>query len=373
MQSDVDIKEEEYRKRKRRFLFIWFFFLTIFLSTITYAWFTSNRIVELEFFDIHVETDGGLEISEDAIDWKAQLLVDDLKNAYKTYPSSLNQIPGEMKPMSSGGGVDTNGFLNMFYGQADYGTNGNYYLTTYRKIEERTTDESNHGDFIAFDVFIKSQMPKTIYLSSDSFVRPKEGDSKGIENSARIAFIKEGNLPSESNITTVQNLKTSSDSNVILWEPNYDVHTATGVNHASNVYGITTYATTAAYNTANDSSVTYQPALAYSGVKAPIAADQADYSTNATTGVKWGDATATNYSSLFENVTINKLIASDNDTAASGTHTELMTLKPGVTKLRIYMWIEGQDIDCENNASGGTLIFNLGFEVNEPGTTPVTP
>ena len=29
--------------------------------------------------------------------------------------------------------------------------------------------------------------------------------------------------------------------------------------------------------------------------------------------------------------------------------------------MRIYMWIEGQDVDCENNASGGDLTFNLQF------------
>ena len=337
MQSDVDIKEEEYRKRKRRFLFIWFFFLTIFLSTITYAWFTSNRIVELEFFDIHVETDGGLEISEDAIDWKAQLLVDDLKNAYKTYPSSLNQIPGEMKPMSSGGGVDTNGFLNMFYGQADYGTNGNYYLTTYRKIEERTTDESNHGDFIAFDVFIKSQMPKTIYLSSDSFVRPKEGESKGIENSARIAFIKEGNLPTESNITTVQNLKTSSDSNVILWEPNYDVHTEHGIINARKFYNI-------------DTTVSNASVIPYDGVIGTVTSGAM---------VPISDANSTNYPGLFQRVDVDIYTKSTNN-----ENKELFNVEAGITKIRVYMWLEGQDVDSENSASHGEITFFLEFSLN---------
>ena len=37
----------------------------------------------------------------------------------------------------------------------------------------------------------------------------------------------------------------------------------------------------------------------------------------------------------------------------------MFTLAKGVTKLRIYMWIEGQDVDCENAASGGNVSFNL--------------
>ena len=36
----------------------------------------------------------------------------------------------------------------------------------------------------------------------------------------------------------------------------------------------------------------------------------------------------------------------------------------GATKYRVYMWIEGQDIDCENNASGTDLEFNLSFSLD---------
>ena len=45
--------------------------------------------------------------------------------------------------------------------------------------------------------------------------------------------------------------------------------------------------------------------------------------------------------------------------------TNLMQLSRGVTKIRIYMWVEGQDVDCENNASGGNIEFNLGFTIVE--------
>ena len=36
-----------------------------------------------------------------------------------------------------------------------------------------------------------------------------------------------------------------------------------------------------------------------------------------------------------------------------------LSLTSGITKVRIYMWIEGQDVDCENNASGGSITYNL--------------
>ncbi len=337
MQNNEEIKDENYRKRKRRFLFIWFFFLTIFLSTITYAWFTSNRLVDLEFFDIHVETDGGLEISADAIDWKSEVTVNDLKTAYKTYPSSLNQVPGVMMPMSSGGGLDGNGFLTMFYGQADYGGNSNYYLTTYRKVEERTTEESNNGDYIAFDVFIKTTAPKTVYLSSDSFVRPKEGDGVGIENSARIAFIKEGSMSAETNITTVQNLKTTNDNNVYIWEPNYDVHTEHGVINARKTYGI-------------DTTTTNADIIQYDGVVGTVSNSAM---------VEVGEANATNYPNLFSNVDVDIYTKSNNN-----ENKELFDIDAGITKIRVYMWLEGQDVDSENKASHGDVTYFLEFTLN---------
>ena len=337
MQEEVNVKEEKYLKRRRRFLFIWFFFLTIFMSTITYAWFSSNRIADLQFFDIHVETDGGLEISENAISWKGEITVDELKNAYKTYPTSLNQVPGIMKPMSSGGYVDANGFLNVFYGQADSNGTNSYFLTTYRKIEQRTTEFSNEGDYIAFDVFLKTSAPKSLYLSKDSYVRPNSGETKGIENSARIALINEGTLPIETAVETVQKLKTSSEANVIMWEPNYDVHTAHGVSNARTIYGIETTTTNA-------------NVLPYDGVVGTV--------TNSAK-VDIRNANANNYPDLFRRVNVDIYTKSAYD-----TNNYLFELQPGITKIRIYMWLEGQDVDSENKASQGDITFKIQFTLN---------
>ena len=34
-----------------------------------------------------------------------------------------------------------------------------------------------------------------------------------------------------------------------------------------------------------------------------------------------------------------------------------------INKLKVYAWIEGQDVDCENGASGTGISFNLGFTI----------
>ncbi len=377
------------RGRKSLVLLLFLLLTVVLLSTSVYAWFTANYVVSVTDLDVTVASGSGIQISTDAINWKSLVTSTELLNASSTYADAVNQVPTRvnsgtiLNPVSTVNTVSTvtgykvggentksiNG-LKMFLGNVTNNTLGNYILTA----TEENDKNGATGNYLAFDVFIKSDFSTstTLYLTKNTSVKGytvNSGIDTDIEYASRIAIIDEGHVASSA--TTAQMQELNDGSEAIFIEPNYDIHTATGVNHASNVYGITTYATTTDYNTANDTSVTYQPALTYSGVKASIAADATDYLTNATTGVKWGDATSTNYSSLFDTVTINKLIASDNDTSASGTHTELLTLNPGVTKLRIYMWIEGQDIDCENNASGGTLIFNLGFEVNDPNS--VTP
>ncbi len=334
----VKIEEnEKYRRNRRKFLFIWFFFLTVFLSTVTYAWFSSNRIVDLQFFDIHVETDGGLEISEDAIAWKSEITTDEFRNAYKTYGTSVNQIPSSMRPTSSGGLLDSNGYLNIFYGQADSGGTKNFYLTTYREIEERTTENNSNGDFIAFDIFFKTTTSKPLYLSSESFVKPKEGDSLGIENSARIAFINEGTLPIDTVIARVQTLKTTNNNNVYIWEPNYDVHTEHGVSNAKNIYDI-------------DTTLTNAQILPYDGVIGTV---------TTTAKVELSKANANNYPDLFKKVDVDVYSKSEyND------NKYLFELEAGITKMRVYMWLEGQDVDSENKASHGDISYSIEFTLN---------
>ena len=50
-------------------------------------------------------------------------------------------------------------------------------------------------------------------------------------------------------------------------------------------------------------------------------------------------------------------------TSTNMTDTALVNLTAGITKVRIYMWVEGQDFDCDNTASGSNLLFDLQFSI----------
>lgn len=163
---------------------------------------------------------------------------------------------------------------------------------------------------------------------NDSIFFYNTSADKGLQNAARVAFIDEGNVADVGDSTGAQALKGGTTS--IIWEPNYDVHTAAGVANAKEIYGL-------------DTTTTGASQLSYQGIKAEFADSEGVTLKNTNT-----------FSQYFQTVT--PTISTVKDFDAQQT---LLNLKAGITKVRIYMWVEGQDVDCENNASGTDISFNV--------------
>lgn len=178
----------------------------------------------------------------------------------------------------------------------------------------------------------------SIYKLVHAVLSATEQDN-GIKNASRIAFVKLGETPDGSELATIQALNAGAASEVTVWEPNYDIHTDAGVANAKDVYGITT-------TKANGELVPY------SGIKDTILK---------TDDILLGDATQAKHEDKFTTVTPGK-----NTIAGFSTNVALFTLNKGITKMRIYMWVEGQDVDCENNASGGEINFDLKISTVAP-------
>ncbi len=307
------------------------------LSTTSYAWFTSNRVVTISTINVHVAASGGLEISADGTSWKAIITPEDIVGVHSTtYPTSKNQMPSTMEPVSTGKTLDTaSGFLKMYYGTTDNNDTGDYILTSRRIIEEEGNGETNDGKFISFDLFFKVSNDTQIYMTNNSKVTYLNDDGKGIASATRIAFVDEGTLPSGSEVSSIQALKGGLAT--YIWEPNYDVHTAAAVANAYDVYGITTQRENATR-------------IAYDGVINDISAER---------GVLLKNAKQASYPDLFRSVTV------DYYTKQNFTdYVPVFSLRGGITKIRVYMWIEGQDVDCENNASYDDILFDLQLTVN---------
>lgn len=329
-------KAEARKNRKRRKILlslIMIVFVGVVLTTSTYAWFTANRTVTVSSIDINVSTSEGLQISTDAINWKAIVTNTDITGASTTYSAAINQVPsGNIVPVSTVGTV-VDGLMPMYKGKVETNAStGSNILTSTKSTETNGTN----GDFVAFDLFFQSSQAQTVYLTSSSSVIAK-GDDKGIQNAARVAFIKEGSVAYGSAASAAQSI--IGNVATWIWEPNYDVHTTSGISNASNVYGVTTTAGPGATK------------LTYQGLKAAFD-DTANVPLN---------GNSTSFANYFGDVTTVETAASGIPTSA---YLSAFDVAEGVTKVRIYMWIEGQDVDCEDHASGSALTYNLQFSID---------
>lgn len=412
-------KNEKKRNHKSRLLLLLLLLLICLcvLGTATYAWFTSNKTVNVSDLNVDVRAVNGLEISADAENWGFVIDKDDL---IKGYTDAVNQLPTIMTAVSTAGNL-TDGKLDMYngvvvtscdpgytasgsvcykaeaadksedggkttyscanypgytlsgdtcylYGEAFYtlnSTKANEQACYDTKANGATNDSSvpkckNSGAyFMAFDIFLKVDTKSDLFLTGNAGVYNTDtnGDS-GIKNTTRVAFVVQGNVDTDTyyngvveegvmtdgvtlarklsnGITTAPGSDTKENS-VILWEPNYDTHTARGIASAQEYYGITGLANTG-------SSL-----LSYDGVK------------DVFTGVSLKETNKTKNPNYFR--TLNADIATT--ATNSSRFSSNITLEAGVTKVRVYFWIEGQDVDTENNASGSSMKLSLEFSID---------
>ena len=344
MDDKEKLRKQRQKRRKQRLLLL---LLLLFgtgtlLTTSTYAWFTSNKNVSVEALDVSIEAKNGIQISADGTNWKAMVQKNDLAGARTgKYQTAVNQLPTVLEPVSTAAIVDANGRLPMYYGTVETSTseahNGQYILTA---VKEEDKDDSTRatgepaGKYIAFDLFFKVNVDTPVYLTGGSGVKSNDEKDTGIKNASRIAFVNLGNIADGSALADIQGLNAGAASTVTLWEQNYDVHTPSGVAQAKDVYGLDTVQ--------NGGTL-----LAYKGLINTI--------TTAEDILQSDSSDASKFQSVTPTITTPETFL-DNQS--------LFTLKAGITKIRIYMWVEGQDVDCENNASGGSIKFDLKITTN---------
>lgn len=281
------------------------------LSGVTYAWFTTGTTASVTGMDVNVQTANGIQISLDASSWKTTISATDIKNAVSnasTYADRTIQFPeGEIAPVSSAGNI-VNGKLQMFNGA--YNDDGT--LRSEAASDKNTTTE---GNYVAFDLFFKSSsaQPLTLKMGDDaSFVKCIDvatGDEAdvGTDKAVRVAFL---NLGSATTPAEARALK-GTNGKAMIWEPNKYTR-APGVAGSGE--------------------------QAYSGFTAPFAAVAED---------ALGDGQVEAVTTFDE------------------TQEGFVNLINGITKIRVYIWLEGQDVDCVNSISSADFTVNLGFTVPE--------
>ncbi len=330
-------KQKNEKKRKKLRSLILLLFLTIIMfGTATYAWFTANRMVTISSLNVHVEASNGLQISTDASSWKSVITNSDITTY--AYSGNTNMVPANVTNVSTNGAVNSStGRMNMYKSVIGTDTTtGKYNITTQADTETAGTT----GNFIAFDIFLRVDSDQTIYLTSDSNVIPRQNtEDKGLKNAARVAFVKQGHGLSTAAPGTLTALNNQIASSAIIWEPNCDTHSQLVVSQIASEYGVTlgNQPTDATLGTTADNFTTYYGVN--KAISSPVDLIQLVNGTNTTDA----DEMSPDIQTIYGNTSYN----------------QIFQLNAGVTKFRVYMWIEGQDIDCENGATGSDIVFNV--------------
>lgn len=333
--------------RRAKFIFLIVFLSSVALSFATYAWFSASLNVKIKFFDVKVSTDTGLFISLDGIHYSDSVeisrdsIIKDLK-AY--YPNHTNQWAANgLWSVSSNGIPNSNvGKFAVFEGQMDKykdkARRGIRYINTVRMTEDKAYE---FGQFISFDIFLKnvSGSPKkdNLYIGAGTYVDFDDtADEETIEkmqdimNSMRIGIVRIAETGLKTDVFTVQNLQCNHGCQSFIFEPNGTYHNSESI-EAAEALNIPLV------------DGTYVPTY---GVIA-----EGKYLDHKSGFVNSGVALDTDHFALQHTL-------SEDD-----FETPIFQIPNGIVKARVYLWIEGQDIDAlEVHSEGAPVFLNLDLE-----------
>ena len=310
------------------------FFIGVLLIFSAYAWFYASLDVQVNFVNLVVSKKNGLFISLDGIDFDSSVqisrekLVENLKN---TYPNNISQwAEYGLYPVSSLGIPDSNSSqFDIFYASGFNvdRVNKKSYLTTRKSVEVQPGDNKN---YIAFDLFLKnitgSPVSDNLYIDEGTNVIVDEGNTEqiqGLVNSVRIGFVKIGTVPRTSTVEEIQNIECNNNCEMIIYEPNSTSHTELSIQRAKK-YGI------------NLIDGQYYPTMAVSGEM-----------------------------NFYEISDVIKGTPVDNfklQETRFSIEEPIFEIPDGITKIRVYVWLEGQDIDSLETRSEGadvSIMINL--------------
>ena len=391
-------RNKKHEKRVKKLIVICLL-SAIILTVSTYAWFIGMQTVSVNAFEVEIAGADGLLLSVDGKNFTETVTIN---KDTETYTGNTNKWTS-LEPISTIGAMnkDTNGSRMIVYEKSSLTASGGGYRLLSEQLVNKddlsTTDkvEEEANGYAVFDLFIKNMSgekyysgnntnnEEAIYLTLDSSVLVGNSgvENTGIENSVRVAFAQIGRvqapttneLDDEHDAATIANIRgitceSESDKkitgicrNATIWEPNNTKHVENAISWYTKSClkrTIDTEAKTDKFNGACNPIVDGQFYETYAVAKTipeslayPVDVyDGAEYNTS-TNSVDAG------YLNAVDTFT-------DSEKILSGTsRKEFMTLAPNsVTKVRVYVYIEGQDVDNYDFASLGKQIsVNFGF------------
>ena len=419
------MNENKQKNSRRRLnsLILLVAFTAIMLIVSTYAWFSTQKNVSLSGLEGTVKVAEGLKISLDATRWvngidfkdfTEQTFIDtyvpgatlehpyqypDPKKSDGTKIAATNVLPDELLPVSTTGAGDdiSDKTMAMYEGT---NVNGNQLYNITKKTEEKASG------YYAIDLFLQNSSKATVTVDplqlqagSTLTLKSSTKNTTGLQNTVRVALVQYANsndekvkvdsTPSAEDIIA-ETTNTAIDS-VAIWEPNANAHVQYIVDSNNNVTWKKADVTGENNPLKDDDifkAITWQTNDAEKKIKFGLTSQVPTYALTAAcltnkelTGTdvdaekgsiadiyNWGASAS---SSLAKQYTLQTTTAGiDVDKAfVSATDGSSPFQIPGgqYVRMRMYIWLEGQDVDCTNYASlGGGIKIDFGF--SKPGS-----
>lgn len=373
-------KNSKHQKRVKK-LIVACSLCAIILTVSTYAWFIGMKTVNVSSFDVTIAAIDSLSLSLNGKDWGNEVTIN--KDNYKTgsYDGNTNSWGGAgLVPMSTVGKIDPDSSRMILFEKGSLTTTPGGYRLMASQVDNSGAEERD--GYVAFDLFIKNLSgnqyygdlnqlnEEAIYLTTDSEVKVSADggqEGTGIENSVRVAFAQIGRVEATTeDLTTITGISCETAGDVVgicenrdaqIWEPN-------DTKHVDNA--IKWYNTACLQRTGDDVTAD----ASYAGNCNAIV-DGTAYKTYAVSGV----IDYTDKVDVYDGADYNGYTATTADTATDGklvaypyftdtmknyegtNRPTFITLAPkSITKVRVYVYIEGQDVDNYDFASLGKKI-----------------
>lgn len=281
----------------------------IVLTSSTFAWFSMAKRVEVEEMELNITSPDGVQLSGNTSAFTTMLTMADLKGEtaarWAAYTGNENNFPELLSPSSSAMEC-ANSLPKFFSGSID--DQGLLNATA-------VASDINSG-YVAFDIFVKLGADQKVYWDQTTVTCE---DNPDVVTAMRVALLNCGtvNPKAEADEILTKFPANSFGNRVVMFEPNaYDHTEASGY---------------AAGATVPDKYIS-----------TPITR----YTPN---GNGKNICTHNSYT-----VTAPCMRATETDSS-----NQFFNGVAGINRVRVYLWMEGNDVDCENSVAGATLKFNL--------------
>ena len=334
------------------------FFTGVFTIIATYAWFSSTADIRIELLKISIKNDNDFSVSLDGVNFSNEIILN--KNSVSAdiddiYPTHYNQWAGKglFAVSSNGSSSPSNYLFDMFINVRASDFIGGQYSLTY--IDARKVFENKkrvNSPFISIDLFFrnnsKSPSPDNLFLLPSSRVdivevyngqnlnslgeiitKDEEFDpmSDGTFNSLRVGFSRGDTAKTNAPIAEIQALECENNCQSVIYEPNSYSHSQASIDRSLKKgivllpeRQVPTFGIHTAGNNLHISN-------GHIGTGIPLDAEH--------------------FSLQVTHTNLNQ---------------PLLQLPDGITKVRLYVWVEGQDLDSLDTWSSGSRIrVNLDF------------